>query len=50
MPECCKILSEFISVLWFQIRSNISHQLVEALRKALLLVYRLQARRTLVLQ
>lgn len=42
MSECCKILSESVSVLWFQAPCDIGHEFLKALREALLLVYRLQ--------
>jgi hypothetical protein len=31
MPKCCKILSESVSVLRFQVPVDISHQLIKAL-------------------
>lgn len=41
MPECCKVLSESISVLRFQAPCDISHELIETLGEALLLLYSL---------
>lgn len=41
MSECCEVLSESVSVLRFQAPCDISHELIETLREALLLLYRL---------